>query len=115
LDDAHAARRQSRFEPFAHLSYSSKRAVEIVLEALRFHLDALTVSGLGFSGLESAFASGVGSAFAFGLRSAFTSGLGSAFTSAFGSAFASDFGSAFASGCGSAFTLVIGSAFTSAF
>src|SRR5208282_5771687 len=116
-DDAHFTRRQLRREGFAHLSYSSKRAVEILLEALRFHVHWLTVSGLGSSGLGSAFASG--SAFTSGLGSAFTSGLGSAlasgFASGFGSAFASVFGSAFASGLGSALASGLGSAFTSGF
>src|SRR5208282_2799667 len=105
-DDAHFTRRQLRREGFAHLSYSSKRAVEILLEALRFHVHWLTVSGLGSSGLGSAFASGSGSAF--------TSGLGSAFASVFGSAFASGLGSALASGLGSAFTSGFGSAFAAA-
>src|SRR5208283_4893803 len=117
-DDAHFTRRQLRREGFAHLSYSSKRAVEILLEALRFHVHWLTVSGLGSSGLGSAFASGSGSAFTSGLGSAFTSGLGSAlasgFASVFGSAFASGLGSALASGLGSAFTSGFGSAFAAA-
>src|SRR5208282_6054460 len=95
-DDAHFTRRQLRREGFAHLSYSSQRAVEILLEALRFHVHWLTVSGLGSSGLGSAFASGSGSAFTSGLGSAFTSGLGSALASGLGSAFTSGFGSAFA-------------------
>ena len=66
-----------------------------MLEALRFHVHALTVSGLGSSGLVSAFASGLGSAFTSGFGSAFASGLGSAFAAVFGSAFASGLGSAF--------------------
>src|SRR5208283_5084623 len=101
-DDAHFTRRQLRREGFAHLSYSSKRAVEILLEALRFHVHWLTVSGLGSSGLGSA------------LASVFASGFGSAFASVFGSAFASGLGSALASGLGSAFTSGFGSAFAAA-
>jgi hypothetical protein len=51
------------------LAYFSKRAVENILEALRFHVYWLFVSGLGSSDLGSALASGLGSALASGLGS----------------------------------------------
>src|ERR1035437_10997005 len=49
-DRAHLPWRQFRRESFSHLADSSKRAVEIVLEALRFHALWLLVAGLGSLG-----------------------------------------------------------------
>src|ERR1019366_2606954 len=62
-DRAHLPWRQFRRESFSHLADSSKRAVEIVLEALRFHAHWLFVAGLGPSGLGSASASGLSFSF----------------------------------------------------
>ena len=67
-DRAHLPWRQLRRECFPHLAYSGKRAVENVLEALRFHVHWLFVSGLGSAWLQAS-----GSALASGLSFSFRS------------------------------------------
>ena len=62
-DRAHLPWPQLHRECFSHLAYSSKHPVENGLQALRFHVHWLFISGLGSSGLGSALASGLSFSF----------------------------------------------------